>query len=136
MKTTTKSKYVDFFVDFLVYLFAMSKRSSQLRPSIEGKVLKALRQEQGLSMRKAGELIGVSDSTIAHVENGRMNPPTGERLSRFLKIYGGIKEKSFYERVRRFQEKTTPRDELLELVKRANSRQVKVLLDVARGLMS
>ncbi|MCH2534876.1 MAG: helix-turn-helix domain-containing protein [Bdellovibrionales bacterium] len=87
-------------------------------------------------MRKAGDLVGVSDSTIAHVENGRMNPPTGKRLADFLKIYGDIKEKSFYERVRRFEEKQTPKDELLEFVKRANPSKVKILLDVARGLMS
>ena len=74
-------------------------------------------------MRKAGELIGVSDSTIAHIENGRMDP-------------GGIKERSFYERVRKFQETTTPRDELIEIVKRASESQIKILLDVAHGLMS
>ena len=124
------------FRGFSVIPPAMSKRSSQLRPSIEGRVLKALRQEHGLSMRKAGELIGVSDSTIAHIENGRMNPPTGKRLADFLKLYGRIKEKSFYERVRRFEENQTPKDELLELVKRASTAKVKSLLDVARGLMS
>ena len=114
----------------------MSKRSEQLRPSVEGKVLKALRQEYGLSMRKAGELVGVSDSTVAHIENGRMDPPTGKRLTRFLKIYGGIKQSSFYERVRRYEEKLSPRDELMELAKRASPSKIKVLLDVARGLVS
>lgn len=114
----------------------MSKRSAQLKPSIEGKVLKTLRHENSLSMRKAGELIGVSDSTIAHIENGRMNPPKGERLAAFLSVYGNIKERSFYERVRRFQETATPRNELIEIVKRAPESQIKILLDVARGLMS
>lgn len=114
----------------------MSKRSSQLKPSTAGKVLKTLRIENGLSMRKAGALIGVSDSTIAHIENGRMDPPSGKRLEPFLKAYGNIKERTFYERVRRFQDETTPRDELIEIAKRASESQIKILLDVARGLMS
>jgi transcriptional regulator with XRE-family HTH domain len=114
----------------------MSKRSSELRPSVEGKVLKALRISKGLSMRRAGEIIGVSDSTIAHIENGRMNPPKGVRLNRFLKAYGEIKEKSFYERVRRFEEKLTPKDELMDLINRTNTKNIKILLNVAQGLVS
>jgi transcriptional regulator with XRE-family HTH domain len=113
----------------------MSKRSAEQRPSIEGKVLRKLRQEQGLSMRKAGELIGISDSTIAHIENGRMNPPRGKKLLALLRAYGDITEESFYEKVRLFEEKQTPKEELLELVKQANEKQVEILLGVARGLM-
>ncbi len=86
-------------------------------------------------MRAVGGLAGVSDSLIAHTETGRVNPPQGPALERLLKVYGGIKEKSFYERVRTFREKPTARGELLELVGRANRKQVETLLQVAKGLM-
>ena len=85
-------------------------------------------------MKEAGRRAGVSDSLIAHIETGRVNPPDGDRLERLLKAYGGIKAKTFYERVRKFEEKASPRDELMELVKRASEGQVATLLSVARGL--
>jgi len=98
-------------------------------------VLKCLRLEQGLSMRKAAELAGVSTSTIVHIETGRMDAPRGIRLERLLLVYGGIKVKSFYERVRTFQVDLTPRDELEELLGRANEAQVRTLLAIVRGVL-
>lgn len=129
------SKCVDFF-SAILYGRPMKKRRSQkiiLTP--EGRVLRALRLESGYSMREAGRRAGVSDSLIAHIETGRIDPPTGDRLERLLKVYGGIKTKSFYERVRGYEEKTSPRDELIELVKRAGQEQVAMLLSAARGLV-
>ncbi len=46
------------------------------------RLLKRLRVERKLSMRKAGELLGLSDSTIAHIETGRIDVPRGEKLNR------------------------------------------------------
>ena len=86
-------------------------------------------------MRAAADLMGVSTSTVAHVETGRMNAPKGQRLARFLKAYGDIKEKNFYERVREFEKKITLRDELLALIQRATEEQIKTLLQIAKGLM-
>jgi transcriptional regulator with XRE-family HTH domain len=113
----------------------MKKRSQKIILTKEAHVLRALRNESGMSMRKAATLIGVSDSTIAHIETGRMNPPRGERLQRMLTAYGRLKEKSFYERVRLYAEQTSPRDELLALLTRANAAQLQTLLQVARGLL-
>ena len=113
----------------------MGARSQKIILTNEARVLRALRLEHGLSMKRAGTLVGVSDSTIAHIETGRMNPPKGETLARLLKAYGGIKEKSFYERARAFERKLTPREELLELVNRATGKQTQTLLQVAKGLM-
>lgn len=79
--------------------------------------------------------MGISDSTIAHIETGRMNPPKHERLKAFLDAYGGIKPKSYYERVRTFEVSSSPKQELTDLVKRANALQLQVLLNVARGLL-
>ncbi len=86
-------------------------------------------------MRSAAQLAGVSTSTIAHIETGRMNAPKGEKLSRLLTVYGGIKEKSFQQRVREFREKTTPRSELHTLIDRATEEQIRLLLQMAKGLM-
>lgn len=113
----------------------MGARSQKIILTNEARVLRALRLEHGLSMKRAGKLLGVSDSTIAHIETGRMNPPRDEALVQFLKIYGNIKEKSFYERVRTFERKLTPREELAGLLDRATEKQVQILLQVAKGLL-
>ena len=56
-------------------------------------VLKFLRERSGYSMRSAGTELGYSSSYISHIENGRENPPQGEKLSRFLSAYSSnIKE--------------------------------------------
>ncbi len=86
-------------------------------------------------MRAAGDLAGVSDSLIAHTETGRVNPPQGAALERLLKVYGGIKEKSFYERVRTFERKLTSREELAELIKRATEKQAQMILQIVKGVM-
>ncbi|MBI2712599.1 MAG: helix-turn-helix domain-containing protein [Bdellovibrio sp.] len=112
------------------------RRSAKIILSNEARVLKCLRLEHRLSMRKAAELAGVSDSTVAHIETGRLNPPKGARLERLLRVYGGIKTKSFYERVRIFQSTPpTPHEELTELFNRANAEQIRIMLAVARGLL-
>ena len=113
----------------------MKPRSKKIILTNEARVLRALRQEHGLSMQRAGELAGVSDSTIAHIETGRMNPPKGEALKRLLDVYGGIKEKSFHERVRTFHQKLSAKDELRELVNRATEKQSQTLLQIAKGLL-
>lgn len=113
----------------------MRARSQKIILTNEARVLRALRIEHGLSMKSAGGLVGVSDSTIAHIETGRMNAPKGESLARLLKVYGGIKEKSFYDRARAFERKLTAREELAQLVNRATEKQAQTLLQVAKGLM-
>jgi len=85
-------------------------------------------------MRKAGELIGVTDSYISHIENGRVDFPKGERLDKILAAYGGIKQKSFFERVRNFKEKLTPADELIEIIPKLGQEKIKLLLGLAQSL--
>ena len=113
----------------------MKKRSQQIVLSNEAKVLRALRVEHKLLMKKTATLMGISDSTIAHTETGRMNPPAGDWLERFLRVYGGIKAKSFYERVRIFEDSVTPRDELYDLIFRANDEEIKTVLAIVRGIL-
>lgn len=56
-----------------------------------------------------------------------MDPPQGDKLDRMLAIYGGIKQKSFYERV-------TPRMELMELVQRLPEEKIKTVIALTRAL--
>jgi transcriptional regulator with XRE-family HTH domain len=110
------------------------KRSSRIIMTNEARALKELRLYHGYSMKKAGELMGLSDSYIAHLETGRMDIPKGDKLDRILAVYGGIKAKSFYERARNYQDKITPRDELLEVIERLPDDKVPIVLNVAKSL--
>jgi transcriptional regulator with XRE-family HTH domain len=109
-------------------------RSSRVIMTNEARVLRELRIQSGLSMRKAGALIGCTDSFISHIENGRVNVPTGERLDRFLAVYGDIKQKSFYERVRKFEEELSFKDQLLMLVETLPEEKIKILLNIAKSI--
>ena len=110
------------------------KRSSQVVLTIECLVLKELRNNHKLSMRKAGELIGKSDTYISHIENGRMDIPQGEKLQALLNIYGGIKIKSFKERVRLYKEKITEKDILIELIGKFDDSKIQIVLNLAKSL--
>ena len=113
----------------------MSKRSSKIILTNEARVLKELRIEAGLSMRAAGKMIGLSDSTIAHIETGRMAIPSGGRLEELLRIYGGMKVKSFHVRVRKWSAKKTVRDELNDLIQRATLEQIKMIAVFVRSVL-
>lgn len=64
-----------------------NRRSDIKTVTIEGQTLKYFRESRKLSMRKAGKIIGVSEATVNHLENGRMDI-TGEFIKRFLNAYG------------------------------------------------
>lgn len=113
-----------------------SKRSARVIMTNEARVLRELRIQSGLSMRQAGDLLNRSDSYIAHLETGRMDIPNGEKLDRLLAIYGGIKQKSFFERVRKYAHHLTPKEELFELADRLPKEQIHALLAIAKSLLS
>lgn len=112
------------------------KRSSRIIMTNEARVLKEMRQQKGLSMRRAGALIGKSDTYIAHIETGRMDVPKGEKLQTLLELYSPIKIKSFHERVRLFQEKVTKKDELLEIINKIDDQKVGIILGLAISLIN
>ncbi len=111
-------------------------RSARVIMTNEARALRELRLARGLSMRKAGLLIGVTDSYISHIENGRVDFPKGERLEKILTAYGGMKQKSFYERVRNWKKKVTAKDELLDLIEKMNDDKVHFLHGLAKTLLS
>ncbi len=49
------------------------KRSYQRIETRESKILRYMRQSKDLSMRAAGRLVNLSDSTINHYEHGRLD---------------------------------------------------------------
>lgn len=112
------------------------KRCSRIVMTTEAKVLRDLRIQSGLTMRQAGALLGLSDTYISHIETGRMDPPTDEKLENILAIYGGMKRKSFNERIRLYKDKSNPSTELVDLLPRLQYREVMTLLAVAKTLLN
>jgi HTH-type transcriptional regulator, competence development regulator len=109
-------------------------RTSRVVLTPEAKVLKRLRQRHGLSMRKAGDRLGYSDSYISQIENGRENVPTGERLMKFLNLYGGITEKYFKQLCKEWQDEADDIDVLIALLKKLPKEKVKTLLTLAQQM--
>ena len=109
-------------------------RSGRVIMTNEARVLREIRIQSGLSMRKAGALLDCTDSYISHIENGRSDIPKGDRLDKFLAVYGGIKQKSFHERVRRYTETIDPKDELANLIANADKDTIILILKFMRSL--
>ena len=110
------------------------ERSQKLLITTEARVLKQVRESKGLTMQQAANAIGKSKPYIAHIEGGRMAVPKEEKLLKMLRAYGITSHKSFYDRVRNFKERTTPRDELQDLAGRLPDDKVEVLLGLAKAL--
>ena len=103
-------------------------RSGRVIMTKEARVLRELRIQSGLSMRKAGALIGCTDSYISHIENGRADVRRGGRLDKFLAVYGGIKQKSFYERVRRHTFIELNKDQVITLLQELPLEELRMIL--------
>jgi len=108
--------------------WVMSKRTSQIQITPEGRVLKSLREKHGLSMQAAAKLMGCSDSWISQIENGRADAPKGKRLDKFLKVYGDIGQKYFYELAREWKAEVTDLDLLQALLPKLKPDQIKMML--------
>ena len=111
-----------------------NKRSARCIMTNEARVLKQMREEANLSMKKAGALVGKSDSYIAHIETGRMDLPEGEKLQQLLDIYSGIKIKSFYEKVRDYKNNITPREELIEMLERTSDEKILLIFNIVKTI--
>lgn len=102
-------------------------RTAKVVLGVEARVLKRLREKHGLSMRKAGQLLNYSDSYISQIENGRENVPSGERLLRFLKIYGDITEKYFKQLCKDFEYEQTDEMVIQDLLPKLKPEQLKAI---------
>ncbi len=111
-----------------------SGRTSKVILSAEAEVLKKLRLKHGLSMRAAGKKLGYSDSYISQIENGREKIPEGERLAKFLYLYGDITEKYFKQLTKQWTNEETDQDRLIKLVRKLADSKVKILLALAEKM--
>jgi transcriptional regulator with XRE-family HTH domain len=114
----------------------MSKKTKKRRSNLkkmtkEAMVLKYLRESKSLSMRKAAKLIGVSEATINHSENGRRDL-TPDFILSVVTCYGyGYQD--FLEYLE--GKKQTPEhllSECMEIIKRLDKsklRSVKTILE-------
>lgn len=109
-------------------------RSYKVILTNEGQVLKQLRLKSKLSMREAGVRVGVSDSYISLIENGRTDPPRTDSLARFLKVYGGISEKYFYELVREFKAEKTDVEIIVAVVAKLSVSDQRLIRMIAEEL--
>lgn len=73
-----------------------SRRSDVKVMTKESKVLKFLRESRHLSMRKAGLVIGISDTFVNHCEHGRIDL-TASIILKFLNAYGY--EQSYFQKL-------------------------------------
>ncbi len=53
----------------------------------EVKTLRYLRIQAGLSLRQASRLLGITDTAISHIENGKMKLPSA-RIEQMVASYG------------------------------------------------
>lgn len=91
-----------------------AQRSQRCIITAEARVMKDPRLKHQFTMKAAGKAVGVSDSFVSHIENGRVDCPKYEALDKFLKVYGGISIKYFNELVR--EKKQEPDDLDVRLV--------------------
>ena len=104
----------------------MSRRTKNVIMSNEAKVLRRFREKAGLSMRQAGEAIGVSSSLVSQIENGRENIPKGKRLQKYLDCYG-VGLSTFKKHVKEYQEEQTDRNVVEALLGKVGQKDMETL---------
>lgn len=113
---------------------AKQGRSSKVALTPESRVLRTLRAKHGLSMRAVGTKLGYSDSYISQIENGRENAPTGEKLMRFLKLYGDLSEKYFKQLCKDWADQKDDYELLTEVARKLPPEKLKALLTLAEQM--
>lgn len=107
------------------------KRSNQKIQTTHSKILRFMRISRNYSMRRAGKEIGLSGTTVNHVENGRMDL-NDKLIGRFIKAYGyTLKEYSDYLKGK----ESIPfdyKEECLSLIKNMDNTKLKAI----HGLLS
>jgi transcriptional regulator with XRE-family HTH domain len=106
------------------------KRTSNRSTTEEGLALKELRLSKGLSMRGLGQIIGKSDSYISHLENGRLDFPSGIALERVLAAFGDMKPKSFFERARNCRARSHQEDFIVKWLRGASDEDLSTVYDL------
>ena len=98
----------------------------------EASVLKFMRESRNLSMRRAGDLLGVSDSTISHLENGRADLQP-EIVTRLLQNYGYNYEQFISMSSGKIELPQSLRRECLEIIKRIDEEKLKTVRTILQS---
>lgn len=64
-----------------------NRRSDKKVMTKEASLLKFMRESRNISMRRVAPILGLSEATVNHSENGRRNLDN-QLIKRFLKVYG------------------------------------------------
>lgn len=106
--------------------FIKKRRCNHKVMTKEASILKFMRESRNLSMRRAGNLLGVSDSTISHLENGRadLHP---EIVTRLLTNYGYTYEQFMSMSSGKIELPQSLRRECLEIIKRIDEEKLKTV---------
>lgn len=98
----------------------------------EATVLKIMRESRNLSMRRAGILIGFSDSTISHLEHGRadLHPKI---IVKLLEIYGYSYEQYISMSNGKVELPQSLRSECIEILKRLDAEKLKIVRTILRS---
>jgi transcriptional regulator with XRE-family HTH domain len=111
------------------------KRSCIKRITRETVVLRWMRKSRQISMKRAGEEIGITSSTVSHIEQGRMALPK-DRVPQLLALYGYAPAE--YEEY--VMGKPLPvlnvRDECEQIIARIESQKLKALHAVLLSFLS
>lgn len=119
---------------FIHNSFMASKRTTYVVMTNEARVLKRLREKAGLSMRQAGDLMGYSGSLVSQIENGRENPPKGERLRKFLDAYG-VEQRAYTRMITEFKEEVSDLEIVESMLPRLSPEAIKTLRVLAEQLL-
>lgn len=92
----------------------------------EAMTLKFLRESRNLSLRQAGKSIGVSDSTISHLENGRADIRP-ELAIQLLNLYGYTYEEYLAICAGKIELPQSLRRECIEIVKRLDEDKLRTI---------
>jgi transcriptional regulator with XRE-family HTH domain len=98
----------------------------------EASVLRIMRESRNLSMRRAGILIGVSASTISHLEHGRADlyPKINVKL---LEIYGYSYEQFISMSNGKVELPQSLRSECMEIIKRLDAEKLKTVRTILQS---
>ena len=105
------------------------RRSDKKIMTKEARVLKHFRQSRKLSMTKAAELIGVSEATVNHSENGRRDLDLST-IQKFLKAYSYSYEEYSAVLNGEVELMSNVRDDCIELIKRLDDTKLKAIKSI------
>ena len=92
----------------------------------EALILKFMRESRNLSMRRAGNLFGVSDSAVSHLENRRANLHP-EIVMKLLHFYCYSYEQFIYMSSGKTEVPQSLRLECVEIIKRLDADKLKTV---------